>query len=217
MASIKKFLILACLLTVVNFIGFAQGNSFKIQALAMVVQGEASGGSLISDDIALGIGIGFDAPIYKTKIEFISKLEYTYLRLDYIEQSNPQNIGVMEGSNTQVSAGVGLNIYLNKSTALVSLYQPFRPYVFFLAGVLLQNNNLVFSENFNFTSLQGTFILPFGELGAGLKVRVNPTWAVSFSAAVRTTLSDEIDGLIGSTDIPDIMGVVKFGISRNIK
>jgi hypothetical protein len=217
MATIKKYLILVCLLTVVNFIGFSQRNSFKIQALAMAVQGEASGGSLISDDLALGIGIGFDTPIYKSKIEFISKLEYTYLRLDYIEQSNPLNIGVMEGSNNQISTGVGLNIYLSNSTDLVSLYQPFRPYVFFLAGVLLQNNNLVFSENFKFTSLQGTFILPFGELGAGLKIRVNPTWAVNFSAAVRTTFSDEIDGLIGSTGIPDIMGLVRFGVSYNIK
>jgi hypothetical protein len=217
MAPMKNHLFIVCLLTVFNFNSFAQRNSFKIQALAMVVQGEASGGSLLSDDIALGIGIGFDAPIYKSKIEFISKLEYFRLKLDYIGKSSPQNINVMVGVNMQVSAGVGLNIYLNKSTDLVSLYQPFRPYVSFLAGVLLQDNSLVFSDNFTFPNVQGTFILPFGELSAGLKIRVNPTWAVNFNAAARTTLSDEIDGLIGNTDIPDIMGLVRFGISYNIR
>jgi hypothetical protein len=205
------------MLTLLNFNSSAQRNSVNFQALAMVVQGEASGGALISDDIALGIGIGYDAPIYKSKIEFISKLEYSNLKLDYIEQSDPQNIGVMEGQNTQISLGAGLSIYLNKSTNLVSLYQPFRPYISFLAGILIQSNSLVFSDNFNFPNLQGTFILPFGELGGGLKIRVNPIWSVNFNAAIRTTLSDEVDGLIGTTDAPDIMGLVRFGVSYNIK
>ncbi len=195
----------------------AQRNNLNYFASAMVVQGEASGGSLISDDVALGVGFGFNAPLYKSKIEFISKLEYYSLRLDYIEQSNPQNIGIMEGINTQTSAGIGLNIYLNKSTDLVSLYQPIRPYISFLAGILIQNNRLTFSDNFDFPSLQGTFILPFGELGAGIKIRVNPVWSVNFNAAVRTTLSDEVDGLIGTTDSPDIMGLVRFGLSYNLK
>jgi len=183
----------------------------------MVVQGEASGGALVSDDIALGIGFGFNAPLYKSKIEFISKLEYYSLNLDYIEKSNPQKIGIMEGTNTQTSAGIGLNIYLNKSTNIVSLYQPFRPYISFLAGILVQNNSLTFSEGFNFPNLQGTFILPFGELGAGLLIRVNPNWSVNFNASIRTTLSDEIDGLIGTTNSPDILGLIRFGVSYNLK
>ena len=195
----------------------AQRNNLNFFAGIMVVQGEASGGAILSDDMAIGAGIGFNAPLYKNKIEFVSKLEYYNLRLDYIEQSNPQNIGIMEGTCTQTSAGIGLNIFLNKSTELVSLYQPFRPYISVLAGILIQNNSLNFSENFSFPNLQGTFILPFGELGAGLKVRVNPTWSVNFNAAIRTTLSDEVDGLIGATDSPDIMGLVRFGISYNLK
>tara|TARA_R110002050_G_scaffold48780_1_gene113241 strand:- start:7293 stop:7901 length:609 start_codon:yes stop_codon:yes gene_type:complete len=195
----------------------AQRNNLNFFAGAMVVQGEASGGALLSDDMAIGMGFGFNAPLYKTKIEFVSRLEYYNLRLDYIEQSNPQNIGIMEGTCTQTSAGIGLNIYLNKSTNLVSLYQPFRPYISVLAGLLMQSNNLNFSDNFNFPNLQGTFFLPFGELGGGLYVRVNPTWSVNFNAAIRTTLSDEVDGLIGSTDSPDIMGFVRFGISYNLK
>jgi|GEM_PF-1456292 len=195
----------------------AQRNSINYFAGGMVVQGEASGGSLVSDDIGLGIGIGFNAPLYKSKIEFITSLEYYSLRLDYIEQSNPQNIGIMEGTNTQTSAGIGLNIYLNKSTNLVSLYQPFRPYITVSGGVLVQNNNLRFSNNFDFPNVQGTFFLPFGELGAGCQIRVNPTYSINLNIALRTTLSDEIDGLIGTTDVPDVMGLFRFGISYNLK
>ena len=212
----KKYLLLF-FLVIAYLPSKAQRNNLNYFASAMVVQGEASGGSLISDDVALGIGFGFNAPLYKNKIEFISKLEYYSLRLDYIEQSNPQNIGIMEGTNTQTSAGIGLNIYLNKSSELASLYKPFRPYISFLAGILVQNNDLRFSDNFDFPNLQGTFILPFGELGAGLKIRINPVWAVNFNAGVRTTLSDEVDGLIGTTDSPDIMGLVRFGLSYNLK
>jgi len=212
-----KYLPLLYLLFFANLIANAQRSNFDYFLAGMVVQGEASGGSLISDDVALGFGLGYNSPLYKSKIEFISKLEYYSLRLDYIEQSNPQNIGIMEGTNTQVSAGIGLNIYLNKGTDLVSLYQPFRPYISVLAGALVQSNNLTFSDNFKFPNLQGTFILPFGELGAGAKVRVNPTWSVNINASIRTTLSDEVDGLIGSTDIPDIMALIRFGLSYNLK
>lgn len=195
----------------------AQRSNIDVFAAAMVVQGEASGGALISDDVALGFGIGYNAPLYKSKIEFISKLEYYNLRLDYISQADPTNIGIMEGNNTHTSIGIGLNIYLNKSSNLVSLYQPFRPYISVLAGLAIQSNSLNFSDNFSFPNAQGTFILPFGELGAGLKIRVNPTWAVAFTGAVRTTLSDEVDGLIGSTDSPDILGIVRFGVSYNLR
>lgn len=217
MLIFKKTLFTIALLCFTYFQVSAQRNNINYFGGGMVVQGEASGGSLVSDDIGLGLGIGFNAPLYKSKIEFISTLEYYSLRLDYIEQSDPQNIGIMEGTINQISTGIGLNVYLNKSTDFASLYQPFRPYISVLAGVLFQNNRLTFSDNFYFPNLQGAFFLPFGELGAGVKIRINPYYSINLSFAMRTTLSDEVDGLIGTTDSPDIIGLFRIGLSYNLK
>ncbi|QNR23783.1 autotransporter domain-containing protein [Croceimicrobium hydrocarbonivorans] len=207
-----KILGLVCLST---YLLQAQ-NMVNYNLNGMVVQGEASGGSVVSDDIALGFGLGYDFPFANPRFEFAVKLDYLWINLDYIADENPTNISIMRGTMNQFSASGGLNIYLNNSHNVANLYQPFRPYMQILTGIIAQSNSLETSGNFNFPSVDGFLILPVVELGGGAKVRINPQWSLNFNIGFRTTFSDDIDGLIGSTASPDIMGILRMGVSKRL-
>lgn len=183
---------------------------------SMVIQGEASGGNLISDDIAIGIGMGYDLPLINPRFEFALKLDYLWINLDYIFDIEPTNISVMRGQMHHLSATGGLNIYFGNNQQLANLYKPFRPYSYLLAGLAMQMNNLEPSETFTFPMVEGTLILPILEIGGGAKIRINPAWSFNAGLGFRTTFSDDIDGLVGTTGSPDIMGIVRLGVSKRL-
>lgn len=180
----------------------------------MVIQGEASGGSLISDDLALGLGFGYDFPFANPRLEFALKFDYLYINLDYILDKSPSFISYMTGQIHHLSATGGLNIYLNSNHNLANLYQPFRTYGYFLTGLVMQMNNITPSDNFSSDFVDGTLIVPLLEIGAGIKVRINPHWSFNGVLGFRTTFSDDMDGLVGSTGNPDILGIVRLGVSK---
>ena len=191
-------------------------NTVNYNLNAMVIQGEASGGSILSDDMGLGLGLGYDFPLVNPRYEFALKLDYVWVNLDYIEDATPANISVMQGTIHHVAATGGLNIYLGDNHNMANLYRPFRPYLFVLAGLAAQQNTLSLSPDFNFPNVQGLLILPIAEFGGGAKVRINPEWSFNAVIGFRSTFSDDIDGLIGTSAAPDIMGIVRIGISKRM-
>lgn len=212
-----KFSITPLLFVLVISSYFAKAqNVVNYNINAMVIQGEASGGSLISDDIALGIGMGYDLPLINPRFEFALKFDYLWINLDYILDIDPTNISVMRGQMHHLSATGGLNIYFGNNQQLANLYKPFRPYSYLVAGLAMQMNNLEPSESFDFTMVEGTLILPIVEIGGGAKIRINPHWSFNAGLGVRTTFSDDIDGLVGNTGNPDIMGIVRLGVSKRL-
>ncbi len=215
MESMKSLLIktaIACLLS--TSLLFSQ-NYVNYNLNSMVIQGEASGGNLISDDLGLGLGIGYDFPFANPRLEFALKLDYLWINTDFIQNNDPE-INFMSGSINHFSATGGLNIYLNSSHNLANLYQPFRPYGYFLTGLVLQQNNLTGSSNFNLDLVNGTIIVPLLEIGGGYKVRINPHWSFNMVLGFRSTFSDDMDGIVGRTGNPDILGIVRIGVSKKI-
>lgn len=212
-----KFSITPLLLVFVISSYFAKAqNVVNYNFNSMVIQGEASGGSLISDDIALGVGMGYDLPLINPRFEFALKFDYLWINLDYILDIDPSNISVMRGQMHHLSATGGLNVYFGNNQQLANLYKPFRPYSYLLAGLAMQMNNLDPSETFDFPMVEGTLILPMIEIGGGAKIRVNPHWSFNLGLGFRTTFSDDIDGLVGVSGSPDIMGVLRVGVSKRL-
>ncbi|MCR9153772.1 MAG: hypothetical protein NXI09_06660 [Bacteroidetes bacterium] len=191
-------------------------NTVNYNLNAMVVQGEASGGGILSDDIGLGLGLGYDFPFGNPRYEFGIKFDYVWLKADYINDVDPTNISVMRGTFHHTSATGGLNIYLGNHHKMANLYRPLRPYIFVLAGLAYQINTLEMSPNFNFPNVEGALILPIAELGGGAKVRINPFWSFNITLGFRSTFSDDVDGLIGNSASPDIMGIVRIGVSKRL-
>lgn len=191
-------------------------NTVNYNVNAMVIQGEASGGNLISDDIALGAGLGYDFPFANPRIEFAVKFDYLWINLDYIDDIDFTSIDFMRGTMHHLSATGGINIYLNKNNNLANLYQPFRPYAFILTGLAMQSNSIETSPGFSFPLVEGVIINPMLELGGGAKIRINPHWSFNFTMGFRTTFSDDIDGLIGNTNAPDILGILRLGVSKRL-
>lgn len=191
-------------------------NVVNFNLNAMVIQGEASGGNLISDDIALGVGMGYDLPLINPRFEFALKFDYLWINLDYILDQNRTNISVMRGQMHHLSATGGLNIFFGNNQQLANLYKPFRPYAYVIAGLAFQMNNLEPSENFNLQMVEGTLILPMLEFGGGAKIRINPMWSFNAGIGFRSAFSDDLDGLVGSTGNPDILGVIRFGVCKRL-
>lgn len=191
-------------------------NTVNYNLNAMVVQGEASGGAILSDDIGLGLGLGYDFPFANPRYEFALKFDYVWMNTDYIADTDPTNISVMKGTINHFSASGGLNIYLGNNHNMANLYRPFRPYLFVIAGLAYQANNLELSPNFDFPNVNGSLILPIAELGGGAKIRINPHWSFNAIIGFRSTFSDDVDGLLGNTAAPDIMGIVRIGVSKRL-
>lgn len=191
-------------------------NTVNYNINAMVVQGEASGGNLLSDDIGLGLGLGYDFPFGNPRFEFALKFDYVWLNVDYISDLTSQFPAFMQGSMHHLSASGGLNIYLNDNNNLANLYHPFRPYVYGITGLVFQTNSIEHSPAFGFTMVEGVLILPVVEIGGGAKIRINPHWSFNAVFGIRTTLSDDVDGLVGSTGAPDLMGIVRLGVSKRL-
>jgi len=191
-------------------------NTVNYNLNAMVVQGEASGGRLLSDDIGLGVGIGYDFPFGNPRFEFAIKLDYVWLNLDYISEISLQSLSAMQGSMHHLSASGGLNVYLNDNNNLANLYHPFRPYFYGLTGLVFQTNSIEHSVGFDFSIVEGVLILPIVEIGGGAKIRINPHWSFNAVLGIRTTLSDDVDGLVGATGAPDLMGIVRLGVSKRL-
>lgn len=210
--SFLKILGLVCLSTCLLH---AQ-NTVNYNLNGMVVQGEASGGNVVSDDIALGFGLGYDFPFANPRFEFAVKGDYLWINLDYINDVDPSNISIMRATMNQFSVSGGLNIYLNNSHNMANLYQPFRPYMQILTGIVAQSNSLEPSDNFVYPSVDGFLILPVVEIGFGAKIRINPQWSFNLNMGFRSTFSDDIDGLIGTTASPDIMGILRMGVSKRL-
>lgn len=191
-------------------------NTVNYNLNAMVVQGEASGGNILSDDMGLGLGLGYDFPLINPRYEFALKFDYVWLNLDYIDNTNPSSISIMLGTVHHMSATGGLNVYLGDNHNMANLYRPFRPYLFALAGLAAQQNTLELSPNLGFSDVQGFLILPMIEFGGGAKIRINPDWSFNTIIGFRSTFSDDVDGLIGNTAAPDIMGIFRVGVSRRM-
>lgn len=191
-------------------------NTVNYNLNAMVIQGEASGGNIVSDDMGLGVGLGYDFPFVNPRFEFALKFDYVWMNIDYIVDKNPSNISFMTATIHHVGVTGGLNVYLGQNHNMANLYRPFRPYTYMLAGLVAQDNSLSFSENFNFPSVQGLLILPILEVGGGAKVRINPEWSFNAVIGFRSTFSDDVDALVGSTGAPDIMGIFRIGVSRRM-
>lgn len=218
MKSFVRYFTLLVLSLLLNKQSCAQGSSWEAGFTGGLIQGEASGGALISDDVGLGIHFGFTTPFLSDKIDFTTYFHYVNFRLDYIQDlGNGAPISYMKANNHHTTAGISLTIKLIKTERLSTLYKPFIPYVRVLAGLALQSNSINPSANFSFPQVTGTVVLPYAELGGGVKIRVNPLWSVNARLGFRTTLSDEPDGLIGNTNAPDIIGLFNFGLSRRIR
>ncbi len=208
---------IALLLTLFLSASIAQGqNNVNYNLNSMVIQGEASGGNILSDDMGLGLGIGYDFPFANPRFEFAVKADYVQVNIDYIADGDPSSIAAMSGTISHFSATGGLNVYLGNNHDKANLYRPFRPYVFVLTGLAVQSNQLSASTNFGIPMVQGTLILPLAELGIGAKTRINAVWAFNTSIGIRSTFSDDVDGLIGQTSVPDIIGIVRIGVSKRI-
>lgn len=199
-----------------GFISLSAQNTVNYNINAMVVQGEASGGSIISDDMGLGLGLGYDFPFANPRYEFCIKLDYVWLTTDYIQKADPTNIAVMEGTIHHFSGSGGINIYIGNNHNMANLYRPTRPYVFTMVGLAYQTNTLELTDNFTLDAVQGSLILPIAEFGAGIKVRINPKWNFNGIIGFRSTFSDDVDGLIGNTAAPDIMGIARLGVSKRL-
>ena len=191
-------------------------NTVNYNLNAMVIQGEASGGNIVSDDMGLGVGLGYDFPLINPRYEFALKFDYVWVNMDYIDDATPSNISVMKGNIHHASATGGLNVYLGDNHNMANLYRPFRPYLFMIAGLAAQQNTLTLSPDFNFPNVQGFLILPIAEFGGGAKVRINPEWSFNAVLGFRSTFSDDVDGLIGTSVAPDIMGIFRVGVSRRM-
>ena len=85
-----------------------------------------------------------------------------------------------------------------------------------LTGIIAQSNSLEPSDNFVYPSVDGFLILPVVEIGFGAKIRINPQWSFNLNMGFRSTFSDDIDGLIGTTASPDIMGILRMGVSKRL-
>lgn len=191
----------------------AQRNSYGLNINLMAVQGEVSQGSLLSDDLALGIGFTGDFPLINPRYEFSWKLDYLALRMDYIGTTNANSISYAKIEGIHLSGSGGVNIYLLSTHGMSNIYQPIRPYAFIYGGLAYQNLSTEASPNIALSYLNGGFISPLAEIGLGLKVRVNPKWAFNFQGSLRSTFDDDADGLIGSGKSPDLMGLIRFGLS----
>lgn len=191
--------------------GTTYGFSFNIMAL----QGEVSQGALISDDIGLGIGFTADVPLINPRFEFSWKADYQSLRMDYIGKG--ANVSFAEITASQYRATGGLNIYLLSNHNMANIYQPFRPYAFVYGGLLYQNNSIEESDNNPFSVVNGGFVAPLAELGLGIKIRVNPNWSFNIQGSLGTSFDDDIDGLLGSSSLPDIMGTLRFGMQSRFR
>lgn len=191
-------------------------NTVNYNVNAMVVQGEASGGNILSDDIGIGIGLGYDFPFSNPRYEFTLRLDYVWLNMDYINDNIPNFISFMQGSINHFSASGGVNIYLGENHNVANLYRPLRPYLFLIAGLVYQNNSFNKSESFTRPIVQGSLILPIGEIGGGVKVRINPFWSFNANVGIRSTFSDDVDAIVGQTGVPDLMGIIRIGVSKRL-
>jgi hypothetical protein len=216
MNNMKTLLVKISLAFIASTSFIVAQNTVNYNLNAMVIQGEASGGSLISDDIALGLGFGYDFPFANPRIEFAVKFDYLWINVDYIHDVDPQQIHFMRGTMHHLSATGGINIYLNKSSNLANLYQPFRPYTFILTGLAMQSNSIESSPGFDFNMVEGMIITPMLEIGGGAKIRINPHWSFNLQLGLRTTFSDDVDGLVGNTGAPDILGIFRIGVSKRL-
>ncbi len=208
--------LLPYLLLLISFNLSAQ-TTYGLNFNLLTVQGEVGQESLISDDIGLGLGFNADVPLINPRYEFSWRLDYRSLRMDYIGNRTTTNVSFAEIKATQWSAQGGLNIYLLSNHNMANIYQPFRPYAFVYGGLVYQNNQVEKSDNLPFPSVEGGFVAPYAELGIGLKIRINPTWAFNTQLSFGSSFDDELDGLIGTTDVPDITGSLRIGLVRRFR
>lgn len=180
------------------------------------MQGEVSQNKFISDDLALGFGLTGDFPLINPRYELSWKVDYLKLRMDFIGKAVPNSISYAEVNGSHWSGTGGLNIYLLSNHGMSNIYQPFRPYAFVYAGIVYQNLSTEVSPNFNLDYIDGGFVSPVGELGLGVKIRANPKWAFNFQFSIRSSFDDDMDGINGSSSTPELMGLIRSGLSYSL-
>lgn len=213
----NKLISIAILVIGFSLQSLGQRNSYGFHLNIMTVQGETSQGALITDDIALGLGVLAEFPLVNPRYEFSWKLDYLSMRMDYISNLDPNSLGYAQINASQYSASGGVNIYLGSNHNMANIYQPFRPYLSVSGGLIYQNNQVEQGGSVSFDQVSGGFVSPLAELGVGIKIRINPFWAFNMHGSLRSSFGDAIDGLVGNTNSPDLMGQIRMGLNVHLR
>lgn len=188
-----------------------QSKCFTSHAGAMIIQGEAMGRGMISDDVGYGINFTLGTQLTKNLHFTVVASRHTF-SIDYMMPG--REASYYYGASHHSSAGIGLMLFPFQKGRYASLYQSYSPYIHGTAGIVLQRNSIEDAINMPFTLHPGTFILPYGELLFGLKMRLNPRWSLDIFGGGRTTFTDEIDGMSGTGAGPDLLGRIGIGLCK---
>ncbi len=210
--------ILFALLLGIGSLNLAQGQQcITTHFSAMIIQGEAMGRGIIGDDLGLGFNMVYGIPIGR-KMHFNLVASHLRYNVDYMIPSG-ENSTYYYGNGSHTSIGAGLMLFPFLKSNRAALYSPYRMYVAASGGMAFQSNETVEALNIpsGFQLHNGGKALPYGEFLLGVKIRMNPRTSVDLFAGGRTTMSDEIDGIIGTGDGFDIIGRIGIGICRSIR
>lgn len=171
MKSISGVLGGLLLLVMTAYRGGAQSKCFTTHAGAMIIQGEAMGRGMISDDVGYGINFTLGTQLTKN-LHFTVEAGHHSFSIDYMMPA--REASYYYGASHHSSAGIGLMLFPFQKGRYASLYQSYSPYIHGTAGIVLQRNSIEDAINMPFTLHPGTFILPYGEASFWLKNAPNP-------------------------------------------
>jgi len=192
----------------------AQRKDLNLHFSAMIIQGEAMGDGIISDDVGYGMSFNYNMPLVGERFCFSLAGTFIYSSIDYVAPYS-KTLQYYKGSSRHSSFGAGLVYFPFLKHSLPNMYHPYRFYMSGYVGAAWQSNTTSHAVNLpdSYKLHEGNSFLPFYEGLIGLKIRVNPRLSVDVYGGGRTTLSDEIDGIVGSGAGFDIMGRIGLGLS----
>jgi len=205
----------AFLLFSATFTSKAQ-SSIGVHASALSILGETTGGSSIGDDLGLGINIRLSAPLFCNNLEISGEASYYAIDIDYTLAGS--DFSFHHTTAKQYNIGGGLTFYPFLKGKRPSMYKPFRFYISGFAGISAQKNKVIETHNMPaaYTVYDGLLIFPFGDMVAGLKIRINPTSCMDVFVGGRMALSDAVDGIAGTGAAPDMMLRIGVGICHRL-
>lgn len=197
--------------------GVSAQNCLTAHFSAMVIQGEAMGRGMIGDDLGLGVNLVYGIPI-NSKLHFNLVASHLRYNIDYM-QPGGENTSYYYGKGSHTSFGAGLMLFPFIKPGRAAMYNAYRFYIAGNGGLAFQHNETIDLINLpgGFEVHKGGKVLPYGELLFGVKIRMNPRTSVDLFAGGRSTLSDEIDGLIGTGAGFDIIGRVGIGFCTRLR
>lgn len=196
----------------------AQRPNLGVHFSAMIIQGEAMGSSMLSDDVGYGFNVDYNYPLGSPRLFFTLNATTIYSMIDFTAPYNSNELQFYDGSSLHSSLGVGLTAYPFKRGPLANMYHPYRIFISSTVGGAFQLNSTKKRVNVPEKKIHvGGKLLPYFEGSLGINIRINPHTSVLVFGAGRTTLSDEIDGIIGSGAGFDIMGRIGLGLNFNLR